>query len=157
MSTSKTELFNIANWISDRAERHPNQPAIIVPKGQHEKRLTFAETERMINAYARAFTTIGIQRGDRVSLFVKPCIEFMPLTFALYKIGAIVVLIDPGMGKEGLLSCIERIKPTALVGIPKAMFASWIYKRKFPEQVKIKVTVGGGSWLWGGHRLKKTK
>ena len=46
----------------------------------------------MINRYAE-FLEIGIEKGDRVSLFVKPCIEFMPLVFALYKIGA-VVLID---------------------------------------------------------------
>ena len=57
-------------------------------------------------------------------MFITPCLEFMPIVFALYRVGAIVVLIDPGMGKDGLLSCVERIAPTVMVGVPKAMIAT---------------------------------
>ena len=115
--------------------------------------LTFKQTELLINQYARGFINIGIKKGDRVSLFVRPCLEFMPIIFALYKIGAVVVLIDPGMGREGLLSCIERIAPRALVAIPQAMAATVLFPAKF-KSVEIKVTVGNRTWLWGGHRIE---
>jgi len=148
-------LANIANRISKQAMRAPEQLAIIVPHHNNQS-LTFQQVEEEINAYARGFQNIGIKQGDRVSLFVTPCLEFMPICFALYKIGAILVLIDPGMGKDALLSCVERIKPKALVGIPKAMLAAFLYKKSF-SSVSIKVTVGWGSWLWGGHNIKKIR
>lgn len=89
-------LFNIASWITTHAENRPEQQAILFPlkrvgKKREYASLTFLQTEKMINAYARGLMEIGIKKGDRVSLFVRPCLEFMPLTFALYKIGAIVV------------------------------------------------------------------
>ncbi|MAA80524.1 MAG: hypothetical protein CL916_14815 [Deltaproteobacteria bacterium] len=147
---------NIANRITAQAAQQPNTPAIIYPYKGSVTQLDFSQTESLINAYARGFLNIGIKKGDRVSLFVTPCLEFMPMCFALYKIGAILVLIDPGMGREGLLSCVQRIKPRVLIGIPKAMFASLLFTRYF-SSVEIKVTVGWGSWLWGGYRLSKIK
>ena len=33
---------------------------------------------------------------------VPPCLEFLELTFALFKLGAVLVLIDPGMGVRNL-------------------------------------------------------
>ena len=114
---------NIANRIRKQAQEQPDAIAISIPlSGSGTDRpyhsLTFQELEADINSAARGFLEIGIQRGDRVSLFVKPGIELVSICFALYKIGAIVVLIDPGMGRDGLLSCIERIAPKALIGIP---------------------------------------
>ena len=156
-----SELFNIASWISEHAKTRPDQTAILFPLQPREKdrkyaSLSFLQTEKLIDRYARGLSAIGIQKGDRVSLFVPPSLEFMPLTFALYKIGAVVVLIDPGMGKKGLLSSIETIKPKVLVGIGRAMLASVIYRKAF-RSVKIKVTVGGRRWLWGGHKLDDIK
>ena len=155
-------MSNIASLITKQATYFPYKRALIVPE-KHAKlgnrlyaQLTFLQTETMINQYARGFLNIGIQKGDRVSLFVRPCLEFMPLVFALYKIGAIVVLIDPGMGRNGLLSCIERIAPKALIAIPQAMMATFVYPKKF-RSVEIKVTVHGKTWLWGGHELENVR
>ena len=153
------EPFNIANWITDQACERPHQRAIVFPenRGSFDKRaytqLTFSQTEKLINQYARGFIDVGIKKGDRVSLFVRPCLEFMPITFALYKVGAVVVLIDPGMGRDGLLSCIERIAPRALVAIPQAMAATVLFPKKF-KSVDLKITVGNRTWLWGGHRIE---
>ena len=58
------------------------------------------------------------------------------------------------MGREGLLSCIERIAPKALVAIPQAMAATLLYAKNF-RSVEIKVTVHGRNWLWGGYELEK--
>ena len=155
-----SDTFNIASWISEHSKIRPNQLAVLFPGSKRTSgvreysSLTFIETEKLINRYARGFSDLGIRQGDRVSLFVKPCLEFMPITFALYKIGAVVVLIDPGMGKKGLLNSIATIKPRALVGVPKAMFASLVYPKYF-KSVEIKVTVGNWKWLWGGYLLKK--
>ena len=40
------------------------------------------------------------------------------LTFALFKVGAVPVLIDPGMGWRSLAECVRQSAPEAFLGIP---------------------------------------
>ena len=156
------ETKNIAEWVSFQASQRPYQRALVFPEARDDKRrrcysqLNFQQTESMINRFARGFQEKGIQKGDRVCVFVTLCLEFMPIVFALYKIGAIVVLIDPGMGRKGLLSCVERIAPVAMVAVPKAMIATTLFPKKF-RSVKLKITVGGGTWIWGGLTLQEVE
>lgn len=159
---SESEFKNIAEWITWQAQTRPHQRALVFPESRDDKRrraytqLSFQQTESMINRFARGFQEQGIEKGDRVCVFVTLCLEFMPIVFALYKIGAIVVLIDPGMGRKGLLSCVERIAPVAMVAVPKAMIATALFPKKF-RSVKLKVTVGGGTWIWGGLTLEEAE
>jgi acyl-coenzyme A synthetase/AMP-(fatty) acid ligase len=60
---------------------------------------------------------------------VKPSADFICLTFALFKIGAPVILIDPGMGYRNLLRCIAGVRPKIFIGIPKAH----LFLRLFPK------------------------
>ena len=54
---------------------------------------------------------------------VPPSLEFFALTFALFKAGAVPVLIDPGMGVKNLGRCLAEAAPAAFLGIPKAQLA----------------------------------
>ena len=150
--------FNIADLVAKHAAIYPYQRALVYPSGQTSvgdiqyTQLTFQQAQQRIGRYAQAFLRAGIQKGDRVCTFVTLSLDFMPIIFALYRIGAIVVLIDPGMGRAGLLSCVERIAPVAMVGVPKAMIATRLFPSKF-KSLKIKITVGGSAWLWGGYTL----
>ena len=151
---------NISEWITEQASTRPHQRALVFPEGRDKAgrrmytQLTFAQTESMINQMARGFEQEGVKKGERVCVFITPCLEFMPIVFALYRIGAVVVLIDPGMGRDGLLSCVERIAPTVMVGVPKAMIATVLFAKKF-RSLRLKITHGGGTWLWGGKNLKE--
>jgi olefin beta-lactone synthetase len=146
--------LNIADRLSEQIALRPHQRAIVFPGGRDGQgrrlysQLTFKQTGERVNSFARGFSRAGILPGDRVSLFVRPSLDFMPLVFALYKIGAVVVLIDPGMGRKGLLSCVERIAPKALVAVPEALAASRLYSGKF-RSVRIRICVGPAPWLWG--------
>jgi acyl-CoA synthetase (AMP-forming)/AMP-acid ligase II len=64
-------------------------------------------------------------------LMVKPSADFICLTFALFRIGAPVILIDPGMGYKNLLRCIAGVKPDILVGIPQAILFRMIFRKSF--------------------------
>ncbi len=72
-----------------------------------------------------------------VILMVKPSVEFVCLTLALFKIGTPIVLIDPGMGYKNLLRCIARVRPKFLVGIPKAILFSKIFPEPFRTVAKV--------------------
>ena len=73
-------------------------------------------------------------------LMVRPSLEFIALTFALFKAGAVIVLIDPGMGRTNLFQCLEEVDPEGFVAVPAV---HWIrtLSRKFPN-AKLNVRVG---------------
>ena len=77
---------------------------------------------------------------------VRPSLEFIALTFALFKVGAVIVLIDPGMGRTNIFKCLAEVDPEGFIAIPAV---HWIrtLSRKFPQS-KINVLVGKG-WAPG--------
>ncbi|MBI4818814.1 MAG: AMP-binding protein [Deltaproteobacteria bacterium] len=155
------DRVNIASYIPEVARKYPHVRAIVVPGGRlgNGKRsyahITFAELERESNRFARGLLELGVARGTRVLLMVRPSLEFFPLTFALFKIGAVPVMIDPGMGRQGLLASIEKVEPQAFVAIPPAHAARALFPRAF-RSVKISVTVGR-RWWWGGPTLEDVR
>jgi acyl-CoA synthetase (AMP-forming)/AMP-acid ligase II len=86
---------------------------------------------------------------------VPPGIEFIALTFALFKIGAVLILIDPGMGRSHLLHCIEEVEPQAMIAVP-LMHALRVFYRQHFRQVKHAVTLGR-RWFWGGPTLDQVR
>jgi acyl-CoA synthetase (AMP-forming)/AMP-acid ligase II len=82
---------------------------------------------------------------------VKPSLDFFALTFAMLKVGAVFVMVDPGMGVKNLGTCLAEAKPEAFVGIAKAHLARVVlgWARR---SLRIRVQVG--SRIPGaGHRL----
>lgn len=118
---------NIAKKLTEIAVQKGDKVGLIEAKSG--KRLTFAEIDSLSNNYASHLKAKGVTTGDRVMLMVKPSAEFICLTFALFKIGSPVILIDPGMGYKNLLRCIEGVKPKIFIGIPKAH----IFRKLFPK------------------------
>ena len=154
--------FNIARRLEQQVIARPYQQAVIFPEGRSAAgdvawtHLTFAQLGALTDAYARGFAAQGMQRGDRVSLLVKPCLEFIPLVFAIFKIGALPVLIDPGMGRKGFLSCIARIQPRVLIGEPLAQVIAAVFRRPF-QSVELTITSGRTTGFWGGVTLAQCR
>ena len=111
---------------------------------------SFAEMEMNASAYAHGLAAHGISRGTRVMLMVKPSMEFLCLTFALFKIGAVVILIDPGMGYRNLLRSISQVRPEAFVGIPKAHLFKLLYPLPFQTVKKSFLVISGIRIISGG-------
>ncbi len=61
-------------------------------------------------------------------VMVPPSLEFFAVTFALFKIGAVPVLIDPGMGVKNLGRCIAEAAPATFIGIRKALLGKLILR-----------------------------
>jgi len=109
---------------------------------------TFNELEEESNAVACYFQRCGVGRGAKVLLMVKPGLELILSTFALFKIGAVPVLIDPGMGLKHFLTCVERNQPSALVGIPVAHWLSRLFCKKF-QSISVRVPIGNRAYRQG--------
>jgi acyl-CoA synthetase (AMP-forming)/AMP-acid ligase II len=149
---------NIASFLPQMARRLPGEPAVVVQRAHRltdalDYRVwTFRELEDESNRLAMGLCGVGITRGMRTALMVKPSLEFFGLVFALFKIGAVPVLIDPGMGLKNLKDCLGQAEPEAFIGIPQAHVARVVlgWAR---ESLKILVTVGP-RLFWGGYSTK---
>ena len=156
-SVAVVDSGNIARHLARMAALQPDRAAVICAKGRDAQgavayeQMTFAELDDASSHLARTLQAIGIGRGVRTALMVPPSLEFFSLTFAIFKAGAVPVLIDPGIGLPNLRGCLAHARPEAFIGIPKAQAARAVlgWAR---ATVRIKVTVGA-KWFWGGHTM----
>ena len=151
---------NIAERLRAHAVNTPDKPAVVLCSGPgtDNGRFTFEshsfrDLERDSDAAARGLLAAGIGRGTKTLVMLRPSFPFFSCFFALFKVGAVPVFIDPGMGGARLLECVRVLAPEAMVGVPMAHLVRKIARRHFPG-FKTAVTVGR-RWLWGGYSWEK--
>ncbi|MFQ5715668.1 MAG: fatty acid CoA ligase family protein [Nitrospinales bacterium] len=145
-------FYNIGSKLERLAKEIPETPAILVPRKRRCETINFLELHREANRLASGLSRLGISKGQRVLLMVRPGIPFIALTFALFRIGAVAVLIDPGLGRNAVLDCIGEVEPEGMIAISIAHAARMLFPKYF-ETVRISVTVGP-RWFWGGPTLE---
>ena len=152
---------NIASYLTRRAIAQPHKRAVVCPAGRDKKgriaysHLTFLQLDQESNCLAHGLTAAGVARGTRTVLMVKPSLDFFALIFALFKTGAIPVVVDPGMGIQRMVDCFKSTRPAAFIGIPLAHVVRTLYPGFF-KTVKTWITVGR-RWFWGGHTLTQLR
>lgn len=136
--------MNIAHRIREVSQRIPDKKSVVLARDGSF--YTFREFEERSNQIANRLVKLGIKPGMRTLLFVKPCLDFSVITFALFKVGAVPVLIDPGMGLPNLLNSVKQVKPEAIVSIG---MVHWLrrFKKEYFQNLKVKVSLSpvGGS------------
>lgn len=142
------ENCNISHTLAEMAHAQPEAIGVVEKVFGGQRSWTFRQLDEYTSAYAHGLKEIGIGSRDRTVLMVRPSMDFICLTFALFRLGAPVILIDPGMGYRNLLRCIASVKPTAFIGVPKAhLFRLLNYFDFF--SVSKSVCVGPGFGLLG--------
>lgn len=132
------------------AATQPDVTALKVPRGRTATgaidylALSFAELEVEAASWQSVLTQRGVQRGDRVLVMVRQGLPLIASVFALFALGAVPVVIDPGMGRKAFLRCVERSQPRALLGIPLALFFSHVFRRSF-KSISIRIAARGSA------------
>lgn len=127
------------------AATHPTRAALKIPRGRTPAgdidylSLTFAELDSEVTAWQSRLAAAGIRPGDRTLVMVRQGLPLIAAAFALFRLGAVPVVIDPGMGLKNFLACVERSRPRALVGIPLSQILSRVFWGKF-STVAIRVS-----------------
>ncbi len=135
---------NIARHLALMAAARPDAPALKVPRGRTADgkidylTLSFTELDAEASAWCAKLIAAGIVRGDRTLVMVRQGLPLIAAVFALFRLGAVPVVIDPGMGRKNFLACVARSKPRALVGIPLAQITSHLFRSTFAS-VKVRV------------------
>ncbi len=146
---------NIAEKLRESAAAAPYQRAVVFPAGRDSQgrvtysHLTFQQLDRESDRLARGLRLLGVVPGTRLVLMVRPSLEFIALTFALFKAGAVVVLIDPGMGRTSIFRCLDQVEPQGFIAIPIVQAIRVCSGSRF-KAARQNVTVGGRRWFWKG-------
>ncbi|MEA3230739.1 MAG: fatty acid CoA ligase family protein [Thermodesulfobacteriota bacterium] len=158
-SRQVNDTVNVASYLTEMARRRPYQKAIINPVSRDDcgrvtyAHLTFRQLEKETDCLSHGLESIGISRGIRTILMVPPGPDFFTLIFALFKVGAVPVVVDPGMGIKRMIQCLRHTEPTAFIGVSKAYVLRILYSRHF-RSVNTWVTVGPRK-LFGAHSLAR--
>jgi acyl-CoA synthetase (AMP-forming)/AMP-acid ligase II len=114
------------------ARQQPYRMAVVVPCGRDRSgrvrytHFTYRQLDQDSDQIGAGLKAIGIARGARCVLMVRPSLEFFSLVFALFKAGLVPVLIDPGIGLRNLGRCCREADPEVFIGIPRAVWAQRI-------------------------------
>lgn len=92
---------------------------------------SYSDLDKAVDRKCRRFHSRGIRRGMRVLLLVRPGYDLIVVVFALFKIGAVPVVIDPGMGIRNFLRCVRSSRPEGLVAIAAGRVLSRLFFRAF--------------------------
>ncbi|PRQ04969.1 fatty acid CoA ligase family protein [Enhygromyxa salina] len=162
---SASAAATVADMLPRMAASQPDATAIYFPTKRRDAnglleyvQVSYRELDERSDRIAAGLHAVGIARGDRAALMVKPSPELFALTFAMFKAGVVPVMIDPGLGLRGLASCLANAKPSAFIGIPLA-HAARIALGWGRETVNRWVWVGGwfGGLGSGGHTLAQVE
>lgn len=128
--------MSLAHLLSELAQAHPQRAAIIDRRG---KTLTFANLEAEARRLAAVLGERGAQPGQRALLLTPMSAELYVTLAALWRIGLVAVVVDPGAGLAHLRKALGRVPPDILIGIPGS-FALLV----LPEvrRIPVKVSVG---------------
>ena len=142
-----TEPCNIAAALPRLADERPAQVAMRCPgpRGRYDVALTYAQLDARSDAIAAGLARRGIVRGTRTVVMVRPTPEFFLLMFALFKLGAVPVLVDPGIDKRALKQCLDEAQPQAFIGIPLALLAKTLLG--WAKSARVRITTGTRAWL----------
>ena len=77
--------------LDDSAEKHPDATAIIF----QDYKMTYRELKDQVDRFATALQTLGVEREDKVALFLANIPQFIISYYGALKAGAIVTAISP--------------------------------------------------------------
>jgi len=138
---------NIAAALPRLARERPDQVAMRCPGrgGGYQVAITYAQLDARSDAIAAGLARRGIVRGTRTVVMVRPTPEFFLLMFALFKAGAVPVLVDPGIDRRALKQCLDEARPEAFIGIPLALLAKALLG--WAKSARVRITTGRRAWL----------
>ena len=119
-------LFDL---LSQAAEKYP-EAACTIFKGA---RITYQEMDLITDRLAAGLASIGIKKGDRVGIFMPNTPQFVMAYFAVLKLGAIVVAVNP------LYTARELVHQTNDAGLEVMLVMSNFYNMVKEVQAETKI------------------
>ena len=138
-------------WAAIERRHEDDAVAVAEMKGAEMVRsVSFAELAAAVAATAGGMAAAGIRRGDRVALLVPPGVDLTVCLYACWRLGAVVVIADAGLGPRGMTQALESAAPSYLIGVRRAILAArslrWPGKRISVDSVGTQARRALGIW-----------
>lgn len=101
--------------LSDLLERdtklYPEKTAVVY----EDRKFSYRELQRRVNTLAYAFLGIGLKKGDRVAFLLENCSEFVEISLAVARIGAVAVPLNFRLAPKELSYIINDSEASLLI------------------------------------------
>jgi long-chain acyl-CoA synthetase len=130
----------ILNRVIRRAVRYfPNHTATIF----EGRRQSYAELGDRVQALSRALGALGIQRGDRVAIYLLNSSQFLETVYACFGIDAVVVPLNTRLAAEELVFIINDAECKAFITDETLRPLATSFKTRL-QGIEHYIAVGGG-------------
>ncbi|MER7849945.1 AMP-binding protein [Kitasatospora sp. NPDC096077] len=85
--------------------------------------VAFAQLLSGCGLAAQAFRAAGVRRGNKAVVMTADPYHLVTTVYGLVAIGAVPVLVDPGLPRADLRQCLDEVAPEVFVGQPLAQLA----------------------------------
>ncbi len=145
------EIERVPLWeYLERRAGDDDLAVVEMAEGTSSRQITFAELAADVDRVASGLHESGVRPGDRVALLVPPGVDLSVSLYACWKMGAVAVFVDAGLGVRGIGSALRSAAPDYLIGIPRALVAArvmdWPGKRIAVEAPSNAVRKAQGIW-----------
>ena len=106
-------MINIGLITTKQARRQPNAWAVFDNTSQ--RRVTFKELDDLVKKIANGLLSLGLKKGDRVSILSQNSIEFLALFFACGQAGLVAHALNWRLAKTEIAKILENGEPKVFI------------------------------------------
>ena len=121
--------MNIVNAIQKLAEQDPDFVALKIHESGKTKTISYRQLDNNIRQLSTYLFGKGIIHGTKILVMVPPGEDLITLIFALLQLGAIPIIIDPGMGIKNFFACARKTQPNVFIGCARTQLFYPILKK----------------------------
>lgn len=103
--------MQLEEFLESSADRFPDKVALVVGT----QRLTYRVLEERANRVAHSLMELGVQRGDRVAIYLENSAEAVVAMFATLKAGGVFLVINPSTKADKLVYLLNNCRAKVLV------------------------------------------
>lgn len=105
--------ITLGQLLKKTAEQYPNNPALIIP--ERDIRQNYQEFMETVKKVAKGFLSLGIQKGEHISIWATNVPEWVYLQFGLGMIGAVLVTVNTNYKSHELEYILKQSDSTTLI------------------------------------------
>jgi len=109
--------MQLESFLESSAGQFPDKTALVCGK----RRLTYADLDQSCNRLAHALLAEGIERGNRVAVYLDNSVEAVISVFAILKAGAVFMMVNPTTKADKLTYILNNSRAAALILHPRAV------------------------------------
>jgi acyl-CoA synthetase (AMP-forming)/AMP-acid ligase II len=107
-------MENVVELFLEQARSRPGAIALVDRQSRADRKTTFAELEQQSARIATLLASRGIAAGSPVLLFHPPSAELYAVIIALFRLGAIAMVVDTSAGRDTLADACRALPPAAV-------------------------------------------